>query len=277
MAGSQILRALAVLLLALLPGSVVCTRCSLSLVGDSSNGSFIPVANLVCKEGPDLAAAADPRLLERMHALGVEWKATGACNSLSSTCLLSICNGAEVVFDGASIQGLNLIAGHVLCLAANSTVTITNSLMAGNTAAMIHAQDASLTIINTTIKDNACSQPAQGRTGVTVAGQNSTLHIEGSSFVNNTATKQEAPALYITGRTKATITATTFHNNSVQSAEGEVGAVGIMQNAIGGCRAGSIGPAPSSKPPFRRVAACRVHHTAHAISLAHFMTGPADK
>jgi hypothetical protein len=228
-------------------------------VGDSSNSSSISAANLFsAKRAQTWQQQQNQGCLHACILLGVEWKATGACNSLSSTCLLSICDGADVVFDDASIQGLNLLAGHVLCLAANSTVSFTNSLMAGNSAAMIRAQDASLTIINTTIKDNACSLPAQGRTGVTVDGQNSTLHIEGSSFVNNTAwhTKQEAPALYITGRTKATITATTFSNNSVRSAECEVGAVGVMQNAIGGCTTSSIELAALA-PPFRRRATCR--------------------
>jgi hypothetical protein len=137
-----------------------------------------------------------------------------------------------VTFEGASIQGLNLSIGHVLCLAANSTVTIVDSQFVGNAAAMIHVQDASLTIINTTIKDNACSLPDQGRTGVTVEG-NSVLHIQGSQFVNNSHNPLEAPALYIAGSTRATITTTTFSSNRVEGLDCQAGSVRVLEDATG--------------------------------------------
>lgn len=203
---------LLLLLLALIPGSVVCTRCALKLTGNDVNGT-ISAASLSCTGGPNLAAAADPSLIARMHAVGVDWKAPTACNRSSFACLLSLCGGSDVTFEDAYIQGLYLSTGHVLCLAANSTVTIVNSQLVGNAAAMIHAQDASLTIINTTIKDNACTKPDQARTGVTVEGQTSRLHIEDSRFINNSHTLVEAPVMYIGGRTNATISNTNFSDN----------------------------------------------------------------
>lgn len=69
---------------------------------------------------------------------------------------------------------------------------------------MIHVQNASLTLVNTTIKDNACSQPDQGRTGITLEGQTGRIHIKDSNFVNNSHTRLEAPVLYIAGKTNAT-------------------------------------------------------------------------
>jgi hypothetical protein len=167
-----------------------------------------------------------------MHAAGVDWMAPSACNSSSSKCLLSVCGGADVIFEGTSIQGLNLSIGHVLCLAANSTVTITNSQLIGNAAAMIHVQNASLTLVNTTIKDNACSQPDQGRTGITVEGQTGRIRIKDSNFVNNSHTRLEAPVLYIAGKTNATISNTSFSNNRAEYPL-RAGAITILEQSTG--------------------------------------------
>jgi hypothetical protein len=219
-----------IVLLALMPGRVFCTRCALKLTGESTDGT-VSVASLSCTGGPNLTAAADPLLVARMHAVGVDWRDPSACNSSAPTCLLSVCGGADVTFEGASIEGLDLPTGHVLCLAANSTMTIINSQLVGNTAAMIHARDASLTVVNTTIKDNACSQPNQGRTGITVEGD-SRLHIQDSQFVNNSHTLLEGHVLHIRGKTSATISNTSFSNNRVvYPVKG--GAVKIFEQSTG--------------------------------------------
>jgi hypothetical protein len=220
-----------IVLLLLIPGSVVCTHCALKLTGDGSNGT-VSVASLSRTGGPNLtAAAADPHLLSRMYAVGVSWMAPSDCY-MSSTCLLSVCGGANVTFEGADIQGLNVTTGHVLCLAANSTVMIINSKLVGNTAAMIHVQDASLTMVNTIIQDNACSQRGQGRTGITVDGQTSRLHIQDSRFINNSHTLLEAPAVYVAGKSDATISNTSFSNNWVEYPV-KGGAVKICEQSTG--------------------------------------------
>jgi hypothetical protein len=67
-------------------------------------------------------------------------------------------------------------------------------------------------------------------TGITVEG-NSRLHIEGSQFVNNSHTLLEASALYIGGRTNATIEATSFTSNKAQHRS--CGAALVCQQATG--------------------------------------------
>jgi hypothetical protein len=138
-----------------------------------------------------------------------------------------------VTFHGALIHALNISTGHILCLAANSSVSLVNSDLVGNAAAMMHVQDATLRIINSTIKDNTCSQPSQGKTGVTVEGTTSRLHIEGSSFVSNSHALLEAPALHISGRANATVTSTTFSNNRVECLACGAGAIIISEEATG--------------------------------------------
>lgn len=225
------------LLLLVLPANVSCTRCTLRLKGNGSDGGT-SVAQLTCTGGPNLAAAADPSFVLGMQADGVDWQVPSACayNKDRPNCLLTVCGGADVVFEAANIQGLNVTKGHVLCLAPQSRAKIVNSLLANNAAAMLHAQESSLTIINTTFGNNTCSHPhkLQGATGVTANA--SKLHIERSGFINNTHTSWEGPALYIAVGTNATITSTTFTGNRVwKCLDCGAGAVEVSDNAIGLC------------------------------------------
>jgi hypothetical protein len=210
------------------------TSCRLTIFGNnSSSREEISAAQLSCT-GPSLSAAADPWLFKHIRDTpGVAWRTDG-CGAPPASCLLSICgNSSSVMLDAPIIRGIQLnTINHTLCILQGSSIVMANSVFEGNAAAMVLVEDASLHMINATVRDNSCTLLDQAGPGVTAQG-NSTLSINGSRFVSNNHAQRDGPAIHISGGTKATVMSTSFRNNSATCTQCSAGAVKVLDSATG--------------------------------------------
>lgn len=211
------------------------TRCRLTIFGNNSSSSSredISGAQLTCT-GPSLSAEADPLLLKYIaDSPGVAWRTNG-CGAPPGKCLLSICGNSSVTIEAAVIQGIQLSTiNHTLCVLQGSSALMANSVFESNAAAMVLVEDASLQLINATVRDNSCTRLDQAGPGVTAQG-NSTRTVEGSYFGGNTHALRDGPAIYIAGGTRATVVSSTFNNNSATCSKCGAGAMRVVDSATG--------------------------------------------
>ena len=179
--------------------------------------------------------SADPNITFNIPANAAGCTGTVCTITVASTLNLTAFSGTPVMINGAGLNTIIISGGNAVRIFNISSggvnfvlnaLTIRNGAVAGNGAGINFDQGNSLTITNSTIRNNAATGNNRQGGGFFRSGGGGPVTITNCTFNDNTANgnNSQGGAFYITGGTN-TITNSTFSSNLANGNSGQGGAI----------------------------------------------------